>query len=472
MKNRQALILLAIVVTALIATGVFMLWQFSRIIPEDTTRSALVPQTATNTVAYAPPERVETQTPAETGGNDLTPQFASTTVTMAFQKDGRIWQRYKNAAAGIEISYPSDAEQDVEKYRGVDLGTTAGQEERNFWLGLGKEDTEPCTTDPNESAQHTREKIAFNGIDYCLDTRSEGGMSQIYTTFTYVPKRNTSIAISFLIHGVADPSLWGDCTEDPAIAHKNGWQTEACKKYLISDEDTAVFNEVLKTVKLFPPSRAAQAQSLIVTKILKGTDKYYDYSSEYPVIEGYGNEDMVRTFDDKMSYDAATSVAAFKDYYSDPGADFSQDPGRGFMDETYSTVPFDQILNVIFTGEEYSGGAHPMTVYRTYVFDFNVGEFLTLTDLFKPRSDYLGLISNYSINALDKLGVGDADWIKSGAAADDKNFQFFSLQQDGLHIIFPPYQVASYAEGPQEVIIPFAVLRGTIQDKYLPRSDS
>jgi hypothetical protein len=48
--------------------------------------------------------------------------------------------------------------------------------------------------------------------------------------------------------------------------------------------------------------------------------------------------------------------------------------------------------------------------------------------------------------------------VAEGLTPELANFNDFELTSQGIKIYFPPYQVAPYASGPQEVKIPYAVL--------------
>lgn len=110
------------------------------------------------------------------------------------------------------------------------------------------------------------------------------------------------------------------------------------------------------------------------------------------------------------------------------------------------------------------GAAHPNHNSLVFNYDLSAGRRLSLSSLFKPNSNYLTLLSRYAINALKKqLGPDpDTEWIQKGAGASEENYQNWTLKRTGLKVTFDPYQVASYAEGPHEVLIPYAVLRTVI----------
>lgn len=112
----------------------------------------------------------------------------------------------------------------------------------------------------------------------------------------------------------------------------------------------------------------------------------------------------------------------------------------------------------------YEGAAHGNYNSLAFNYWFETGKTLTLADLFKPNANYLDALSNYSIKALRrKLGAEiDNEWIQKGAGAEAENYQSWNITRRGLKITFNPYQVASYAQGPQVLVIPFAALKGII----------
>ncbi|MDQ3820724.1 MAG: DUF3298 and DUF4163 domain-containing protein [Acidobacteriota bacterium] len=125
----------------------------------------------------------------------------------------------------------------------------------------------------------------------------------------------------------------------------------------------------------------------------------------------------------------------------------------------------NDLVSILFYIEAYyEGAAHPLHSTEAFNYDLNAGKELNLADLFKPNSGYLNLISKYSIDDLKKqLGPDpDTDWIEKGAGPSEENFGSWTVSRKGLEIMFDQYQVASYAEGPHEVLIPFGVLRGAI----------
>jgi hypothetical protein len=131
----------------------------------------------------------------------------------------------------------------------------------------------------------------------------------------------------------------------------------------------------------------------------------------------------------------------------------------------------------------YLGAAHgfPATISKSY--SGRLHRWVTLADLFKTKANYLEALSKICIPAVmdslrsrvresyaanpDTNGLAKAlsdiepsyrDWVENGAAPREKNYRSFVPTKEGLWIIFDPYQVASYVDGPFEIFIPYKKL--------------
>lgn len=133
------------------------------------------------------------------------------------------------------------------------------------------------------------------------------------------------------------------------------------------------------------------------------------------------------------------------------------------------TTVNSRLLSVTFNIESDSNppGAHPSYTSSIFNYDLQKGARLRLSDLFKPNSHYLKVISDYCLKALpEKLGsMSDPNWIKDGAGPTLKNYTTWNVDKEGLLITFQPYQVAAYAAGPQEVVIPYSALKSIINSQ-------
>lgn len=111
-----------------------------------------------------------------------------------------------------------------------------------------------------------------------------------------------------------------------------------------------------------------------------------------------------------------------------------------------------------------AGRAHPYHNYRVFNFSLDKGKVIGLADLFKPKTNYLKLIADYSRQQLLAKATDSSvtQMIKQGTILDPNNFRNWNIQNDTLLITFDEYQVAPYASGPQEVEIPYSVLKNIL----------
>jgi hypothetical protein len=135
------------------------------------------------------------------------------------------------------------------------------------------------------------------------------------------------------------------------------------------------------------------------------------------------------------------------------------DPG-GFVQVTYDVLYSQSTLaSIRFTFHVFSGGAHPWSFHPVMTYDFDKMQVLQLGDLFQPGSDYLTVIAKACTAELKtRTDVVFPDF-ESAAAAKPENYQVWNITPQGLLITFEEYQVAPFAAGPQEVIVPLDKLR-------------
>ncbi len=119
-------------------------------------------------------------------------------------------------------------------------------------------------------------------------------------------------------------------------------------------------------------------------------------------------------------------------------------------------------LSLSFVESSYLGGAHPNTQSRRQVRDRNDGRRLTYADLFRADSrDSLSAVCEPYFRtarelthdvSLDGLGF----WFASGRFLVNDNF---ALTSAGLRFRFDAYEIAPYAMGPTDFVVPYAAVR-------------
>jgi uncharacterized protein YecT (DUF1311 family) len=161
------------------------------------------------------------------------------------------------------------------------------------------------------------------------------------------------------------------------------------------------------------------------------------------------------------------AVDAFK--YS---AEDKQPNERAYTLETTYTVARndDQIFAVVFTEFYDLNGAHPNTNYATFNFLLPDGAQIFLPEILDGSRGIARVSDLATAKLLHNIGTGpnavDRDTILGGAGPSADNFKNFVWLPDRLHLYFPPYQVAPYVYGPQDVFIPLAALRDVVRSDW------
>jgi uncharacterized protein YecT (DUF1311 family) len=189
----------------------------------------------------------------------------------------------------------------------------------------------------------------------------------------------------------------------------------------------------------------------------------YDIAIEYPAT---GNAAVDREI-------AGWAKQEADDFVKLAAADHQPGETAYGLDVSFEVARNDgAVFAVIFSEETDTGGAHPNHDFATFNFEVPSGWRLYLPEIFDGHKG-LARISALAIADLARQSRtshsdGDTSW-SDGAGPDWDNFRDFILQKDKLEIHFPPYQVASYADGEQETDIPLAALKGlTRSDRHAP----
>ena len=109
-----------------------------------------------------------------------------------------------------------------------------------------------------------------------------------------------------------------------------------------------------------------------------------------------------------------------------------------------------------------------------YVYDYKADKLLSTDDLFLPGADYLPTLSRLAREDLRaQAQEGDMGFnynesmVEDGTLPRKENFSLMLPLKDGLMVYFAEYQVAPYAAGPQQVVIPYSKLEGLFNKDLL-----
>ena len=222
------------------------------------------------------------------------------------------------------------------------------------------------------------------------------------------------------------------------------------------------------------PIDFSAAAARFVPKVIKEANKQSRYRIDvvYPQIEGDARFDK---FNKEARAMVTKNVAAFKtsetSNETDAGSEIPAETQTSTLDSDYQIrLADDDLISIEFTESAYSGGAaHPNSYTTVLNYDVRNGKKLALADLFNAKSNYVKVISDYCIKDLkqqakkEKDSMLTDDMIQSGASARAENFNAWTITKQGLWITFDPYQVAAYAAGPQQVLVPYSALKDLIK---------
>ena len=159
-----------------------------------------------------------------------------------------------------------------------------------------------------------------------------------------------------------------------------------------------------------------------------------------------------------------------KEMYQDMPELFSEDRMAPFSEElTYTCYRTGSLISIAAVYYSYLGGAHPNTVYFAWNYDLDSGMFLTIPELAAdPQTFTLAVADMIEVQAQEQIAampelegrpLSDVYWDNYRETMEKWSSDYAaSFDTDGLTVIFSTYELASYANGPQEFHFPYAAL--------------
>jgi uncharacterized protein YecT (DUF1311 family) len=158
--------------------------------------------------------------------------------------------------------------------------------------------------------------------------------------------------------------------------------------------------------------------------------------------------------------------------FKDTASDHQADQAAYTLKITYEVERNDgKMFAIVFTEFSDTGGAHPNSEFATYDFLRPDGAQLFLPEILDGQRGVKRLSDIVIADLLKTVAAGpnamsDKDWLDRGVGPLATNFRSFVWLPDKVRIYFPPYQVAAYAAGPQDVSIPLSSLNDVIRPDW------
>lgn len=118
----------------------------------------------------------------------------------------------------------------------------------------------------------------------------------------------------------------------------------------------------------------------------------------------------------------------------------------------------------------YTGGAHYIRDDYSLYWDDDTKEFIDLKYFFKDEEAFkemTNLAYYYVINLGQEENRNfDQLWVRRGTAPTIDNYRHFEFTDNGLEIMFPPYQVASWADGQINITVPYEDINKYLKEEY------
>jgi predicted secreted protein len=211
------------------------------------------------------------------------------------------------------------------------------------------------------------------------------------------------------------------------------------------------------TINISDGSDSVGTESIAIqTKAYNNLAKYMETNLRIPCLQGMNDAALQTKLNDRFEQDAfaieKSLLTEAEEYVKEAqAADF---PIRNFS--LYSRFQQgylnSRILSLTVDYYQYTGGAHGITERRPYNIDLGTGQDLALKDLFTSNFDYRSVINKEISRQIDsnKDMYFEGDMGFQGISED----QDYYLQDDALVVVFQQYEIAPYAAGIPEFIIP------------------
>lgn len=250
-------------------------------------------------------------------------------------------------------------------------------------------------------------------------------------------------------------------TQRAWLADRNRCTTTVCLRRLYDGRIAALASPIVPT---------GAGISAFGQASIRESGPHFNIVANYPVLTGSGSS--VESANREIRRVAEDLVTPFRTEQRESTAGGTPEGAPWTLDIDYDQ-PYraDRYLAILLSGYDFRGGAHGMPVIEPLIIDMANGGRVPPEGLFVSGADWLTALSKRcyaEFKGRDLLGPDD-DWLKTGTEPKPENYRLLYPGPDGLTVTFPPYAVAPYAAGPQDVLIPYGELAPILDPKLFPQ---
>lgn len=129
----------------------------------------------------------------------------------------------------------------------------------------------------------------------------------------------------------------------------------------------------------------------------------------------------------------------------------------------YKEYHYHNLISYIFFSESFTGGAHPIHLIKSFVYNTDTNSFVTINTLIKNNPNILNELSNYTYKTLSNKKIFQNqvvnNMLKEGTLPEADNFKNILFTDEGLIIYFERYQIAPYYYGDYNITVPYKDLK-------------
>ncbi|KAA6438619.1 DUF3298 and DUF4163 domain-containing protein [Dyadobacter flavalbus] len=222
--------------------------------------------------------------------------------------------------------------------------------------------------------------------------------------------------------------------------------------------DTVSNSGVSLKINLWTPSDSNSAtgaiSNILTAKSLQRINSYLDSATLASMPSASGSVD--------------DAFKLFQKNYNDFKKDFPDAPGCWEVElkgDTVMTTP--KVLQYRLDHYAFTGGAHPNSFRSFHIFDRTTGEETDIKKCITDSVSFLKLVEKH-FRKTENLAP-DMDLEKAGYFLSDHKFFIpasYALTREGILFYYNPYEIAPYARGAIQFVIPYSELEN-VMDKAI-----